>query len=373
MRVVIVSKTFVAETAQRQLEWIARQSDIELTLVTPSFWRSDDGRRLPFVPRFTEGYQVRKAPVTFNGQYHFYFYPSLGAILRQERPDVLHIDEEPYNPAGAQAQRIADAVGARTVFVSWQNLYRTYPAPYAWIERYNFRRAAAIIAGNADAADVLRRKGYSGPIAIFSVHGIDPDIYHPLPRTAPSDAFVIGYLGRLVLYKGVSMLIEALQGMPDHCRLRLVGSGSDERALRRIASERGVAERVEFVPAIATADVPYALAGMDVLAVPSLTQPNWKEQFGRVLVEAMACGIPVVGSDSGEIPRVIGAAGMVVPEGDVEALRAGLLRLVNDAAMRERFSRAGRALVLEQFTQERVARRTVAVYHEALGLRETRA
>jgi glycosyltransferase involved in cell wall biosynthesis len=372
MRVVIVSKTFVAETAQRQLEWIARQPDIELTLVTPPFWRSDDGRRLPFVPRFVEGYQVRKAPVVFNGQYHLYFYLELGAIVRQQRPDVLHIDEEPYNPVGAQAQRLADALGARTVFVSWQNLYRTYPAPYAWIERYNYRRTAAIIAGNAAAADVLRRKGYSGPTAIFSVHGVDPDIYRPLPRASSSNAFVIGYLGRLVLYKGVGLLIEALQGMPDHCRLRLVGSGPDERALRRLASEQGVAERVDFVPAIATADVPRMLADMDVLATPSLTQPNWKEQFGRVLIEAMACGIPVIGSDSGEIPHVIDAAGMIVPEGDVEALRAGLLRLANDAAMRERFSRAGRARVLERYTQERVAQRTVAVYHEAMGYREAR-
>ena len=372
MRVVIVSKTFVAETAQRQLEWIARQLDIELTLVTPPFWRSDDGRRLPFVPRFVEGYQVRKTPVVFNGQYHLYFYPELGAILRQQRPDILHIDEEPYNPAGTQAQRLADAVGARTIFVSWQNLYRTYPAPYAWLERYNYRRAAAIIAGSSDAAHVLRRKGYTGPIAIFSVHGVDPDIYHPSPRTSPSGAFVTGYLGRLVSYKGIGLLIEALQGMPEHCRLRLVGSGPDERALRHIASERGVAERVEFVPAIATADVPRMLADMDVLAAPSLTQPHWKEQFGRVLVEAMACGIPVIGSDSGEIPRVIGAAGMVVPEGDVEALRVGLLRLANDAAMRERFSRAGRSRVLEQFTQEQVARKTVTVYREALGLREAR-
>lgn len=372
MRVVIVSKTFVAETAQRQLEWIARQPDIELTLVTPPYWRSDDGRRLPFLPRFVEGYQVRRAPVVFNGQYHFYFYPSLGAIVRQQRPDVLHIDEEPYNPAGAQAQRLADTLGARTVFVAWQNLYRAYPAPYAWIERYNYRRAAAIIAGNADAANVLRRKGYAGPMAVFSVHGVDPDIYRPLARTSSPNTFIIGYLGRLVSYKGVGLLIEALQGMPDHCRLRLVGSGPDERALRCLASERGVVERVDFVPAVAAADVPQMLADIDVLAAPSLTQPNWKEQFGRVLIEAMACGIPVIGSDSGEIPHVIGAAGMIVPEGDVEALRVGLLRLANDAAMRERFSRAGRVRALEQFTQEQVARKAVAVYHEALGQQEAR-
>ncbi len=372
MRVVIVSKTFVAETAQRQLEWIARQPDIDLTLITPPAWRSDDGRMLTFVPRFVEGYDVREAAVVFNGRYHFYLYRGLGALLRGLRPDLLHIDEEPYNPAGTQAQRLAHALGAPTVFVAWQNLYRIYPAPYAWMERYNYRHAAAIIAGSADAADTLRRKGYTGPLATFSVHGVDPDIYRPLPPARQSDVFTIGYLGRLVLYKGVGLLIEALTGLPEHCRLRLVGSGPDEGVLRRMAEERGVTDRVEFAPAIATNDVPRALAEIDALAAPSLTQPHWKEQFGRVLIEAMACGVPVVGSDSGEIPQVVGDAGLIVPEGDVAALRAALVRLAEDSSLRERLAHAGRARVLDNFTQEQVARKTVAVYHDALASREAR-
>ena len=68
-------------------------------------------------------------------------------------------------------------------------------------------------------------------------------------------------------------------------------------------------------------EVPAVLRALDVLVLPSLTTPSWKEQFGRVLQEAMACAIPVVGSDSGEIPHVIGDAGLVTPEGDAAALR----------------------------------------------------
>jgi len=370
MRVVIVSKTFVAATAQRQLEWIACQPDVDLTLITPPVWRSDDGRMLPFVPRFVEGYDVREVAVVFNGRYHFYLYRGLGALLRTLRPDLLHIDEEPYNPAGTQAQRLARVLGVPTVFVAWQNLYRVYPAPYAWMEHYNYRHTAAIIAGSADAADTLRRKGYTGPIAPFSVHGIDPDIYRPLPPTRRSTVFIIGYLGRLVMYKGVGLLIEALTGLPGHCRLRLIGSGPDESALRRMAEELGVTDRVEFAPAIATDDVPHALAEIDALAAPSLTQPHWKEQFGRVLIEGMACGVPVLGSDSGEIPQVVGDAGLIVPEGDVAALRAALLRLVEDSSLRERLAHVGRQRVLDNFTQEQVARKTVTVYHAALASRE---
>ncbi|HEX6122006.1 MAG TPA: hypothetical protein VFY89_02545, partial [Ktedonobacterales bacterium] len=74
MRVVIVSKTFVADTAQRQLEWLARQPGIEVALITPHAWRSDDGRLLPFLPRYTAGYEVRQTPVRFNGRYHLYLY-----------------------------------------------------------------------------------------------------------------------------------------------------------------------------------------------------------------------------------------------------------------------------------------------------------
>lgn len=372
MRVVIISKTFVAATAQRQLEWIACQPDIEVTLITPPVWRSDDGRMLPFVPRFIEGYSVQTAPVIFNGRYHLYLYRRLGKLLRELRPDLIHVDEEPYNPAATQAQWFASRLGTPTVFIAWQNLYRTYPAPFAWMERFNYRHAAAIIAGNADAAEVLRRKGYVGPLATFPVHGVDPDLYRPLSRAPRPDTFVIGYLGRLVFSKGVGLLIEALEGLPPYCRLRLIGSGPDEVGLRRLADERRVADRVEFAPAVASDEVPRALAQVDVLAAPSLTRPNWKEQFGRVLIEAMACGVPVLGSDSGEIPRVIGEAGVIIPEGDVTALRAALLRLVEDPALREQHAFAGRQRVLDNFTQEQVAVKMAAAYHEALANRKSR-
>jgi len=105
---------------------------------------------------------------------------------------------------------------------------------------------------------------------------------------------------------------------------------------------------------------------LDALVLPSLTRPNWKEQFGRVLVEAMACGVPVVGSDSGEIPNVIGEAGMIFAEGDVWALRARLSRLMADPALREELARKGRERVLAHYTQAQVAAETYQVYRELL-------
>ncbi|MGH2484480.1 MAG: glycosyltransferase, partial [Ktedonobacterales bacterium] len=203
MRVAIVSKTYVYDAAQRQLEWLARVPGIELTLITPAEWRNDDGRTLPFTPRFTQGYATRPLPVRFNGRYHFYMYRGLSEVVRAIAPDIIHIDEEPYNPAGAQAQRVAERVGARTLFVVLQNLYKAYPPPFSLLEQYNYRRAAHIIACNADAGEVVRRKGYRGPLSTFAVYGVDPDLYAPTRRRDDRDEFVIGYLGRLVLYKGL--------------------------------------------------------------------------------------------------------------------------------------------------------------------------
>jgi glycosyltransferase involved in cell wall biosynthesis len=367
MRVVIVSKTFVSDTYQRQLEWIARQPDVDLALITPPVWRSDDGRLLPFVSRYTEGYTVRPLPIRFNGHFHLYTYRGLLRTLRSIRPDVVHIDEEPYNPAGTQAQWAADSVGARTVFVVLQNLRRRYPPPYSLFEQYNYRHTAHIIAVNAPAGDVVRAKGYRGPLSAFSVYGIDPDLYVPTPHSPHGGTFVVGYIGRIVIPKGLGVLIEVLSQLPEIYRLRLVGSGSDAETLKRLAAERGVAERVTFVPAVQTSEVPGELSRMDVLVLPSLSRRNWTEQFGRVLIEAMACQVPVVGSDSGEIPRVIGDAGLIVPEGDVSALRAALLRLYERPDERSDLARRGRERVLANFTQEQVALKTVGVWRQALA------
>ncbi len=136
---------------------------------------------------------------------------------------------------------------------------------------------------------------------------------------------------------------------------------------RELAITRDVADRVEFVPAVPSTEIPEALAQMDVLVLPSLTRHNWKEQFGRVLIEAMACDVPVLGSNSGEIPNVIGDAGLIVPEGNAAELAQGLRTLQEQPELRADYVRRGKERVLGRFTQEQVARRTVSLYQQIVG------
>jgi len=179
----------------------------------------------------------------------------------------------------------------------------------------------------------------------------------------------VGYAGGLLPEKGVDLLLEAAAGLPGDWEIRLLGAGGERKNLEDLARRLGIADRVNFLGRFPSHRMPEFYRSLDALVLPSRTTPAWKEQFGRVLVEAMSCGVPVIGSDSGAIPSVVGNAGLVFPEGDVEALRQRLLALMEDTELRKRLATAGRQRVLERFTQAAVAEATVAFYEKVLGRR----
>ncbi len=369
MKVVIVSKALVVAAYRRKLQELARQPDVELTAIVPPGWR--EGRRyLPLECATAEGYRLIVAPMVFNGQHHLHFYPTLGRLLDALRPDVLHVDEEPYNLATWHGLRAGAHVGARGLFFTWQNLYRRYPWPFSYFERASYRLSSYAIAGNQSAVAVLRRKGFQGPIRVIPQFGIDPELFAPAEAQMGRRAseFVIGFAGRLVPEKGIAILLRACAALPFRgWTLHLLGNGPHQARFAALAQQLGIGDRVRFwghLPSMQVADFYRAL---DVLVLPSLSRPNWIEQFGRVLIEAMACGVPVIGSDSGEIPYVIGDAGLIFPEGDAAALAELLASLAQSPERRAALAAQGRARVLAHFTQAQVAADTARVYREVLS------
>jgi glycosyltransferase involved in cell wall biosynthesis len=275
---------------------------------------------------------------------------------------------------------LGQAVGARGLFFTWQNLNRRYPWPFRAFEIANYHRAAYAIAGNRAAVDVLRAKGYRGPVAVIPQFGVDPGIFRPktiddgrqTTTDKPRPSFVIGYAGALIPEKGVDLLLRACAGLPDvDWRLAIAGDGPERTRLGTLADALGIGGRVDFVGQRASTEMPDVYPTFDVLVLPSLSRPNWKEQFGRVLIEAMACGLPVIGSDSGEIPNVIGDAGLLFPEGDISALRDSIACLFIDPEQRARCAEAGRQRVLAEFTQAQIAIETHRVYCEILLRQKT--
>lgn len=371
MRVLMISKALVTGVYQRKAEELAALPDLTLRVVVPPSWRENELDERHLERHFTQGYELVEHPIRLNGRHHVHYYPGIERHFEEFQPDIVHVDEEPYNLVTFQAMRIAAKFGTATCFFAWQNLLRKYPPPFRWIEQYNYRVADHAIAGNRDAALMLRKKGYRGPLSIIPQFGVDPEIYAPAPAdTVDPHNFVVGFVGRLVAEKGADLLLRAAADLPEGVRVLIVGDGPERRSLARLAAELGISERVEFVGSVPGQRVPELLRGMNVLVLPSRTRSNWKEQFGRILVEAMACGVPVIGSDSGEIPNVIGDAGLVFPEDNADVLRDHLEGLRRDPHRCHELARAGRQRVLDRFTQQQIARASWKVYRSMLDRRE---
>jgi len=363
----MVSKALVVGAYQHKLEEIARQGDVEVVAVVPPSWR-DRSYETQLERTEGEGYELIVSPLVFNGSYHAFFFPRLGRILDEQRPDILHIDEEPYNLATFLAAAGARRRGIPFLFFTWQNLVRSYPAPFRWIERFVHRSASFAIAGTDSAKRVLEAKGYTGPSAVIPQFGIDPDMYRPATNgNGAEHPFTIGFAGRLVREKGVPSLVEACAHLDRGFRLTILGGGPAEPEIRATVERLKLQESVALPGPMPSVDMPAWLQTLDALVLPSLSQPSWVEQFGRILVEAMACGVPVVGSTCGELPNVIGDDGITFPEGNVSALSTALNRLASDTKLRAALGKRGRERVLARFTNERVAAETVEVYRRIRG------
>ncbi len=274
------------------------------------------------------------------------YHDRLREILQQGW-DLVHCWEEPYVVSGGQ---VAWWTPQRTplIYFTFQNQVKHYPPPFNWIEAYAMNRATGWICAGETVAQTLRpRSGYQLPMRTIPL-GVDVDWFAPSigARQAIRQQLewdekvpVIGYLGRFVPEKGLDRLMRVLDHITEPWRALIVGTGAMEAALRSWASRYG--DRVRICTTVHHDQVSHYLNAMDLLCAPSQTTPRWREQFGRMIIEAFACGVPVIGSDSGEIPYVIGDAGMIVAEADDRAWIKAISDLLSNPQERSRLSKTG--------------------------------
>ncbi len=369
-RVLTISKPYIARLYRGKLLALAEQHRIEAGLICPTAWGAaqweDDERPTPIT--------TQKLPILLNGKNHFHIYLGLQAAIERFNPDYLNVEEEHYSAVTWQALRIAKQLRKPMSFYTWQNIAKNYPPPFNWIEQQVFAYCRDAFAGNQEAADILRRKGYRGNITVVPQMGIDPELFsyvapdaqarHAAKQELGLDAniFWLGFVGRLVEEKGVQDLIAAIDRVSTTkpIGLLIVGSGPHTETLKHLAIKvrRPILFR-DFAPSSA---MPMYMQALDLLCLPSLTRRNWKEQFGRVLVEAMASGTNVLGSSSGEIPNVIDTTGWIFAEGDRAQLASTVAQIVQNPTLRQSRAQHARERVLERYTHAAVAKRFADVF-----------
>ena len=377
MKVLLISHTCQSRSeGQPKAHALAALPDLQLTLLVPDRWkRYGQWRRAqrPVAPAFRWVQAKAMWPWLGPGQTYGHWYPALPRLLRAWQPDVIDVWEEPWSLVAAQAcfwrERLCPR--AKIVAETEQNLGKQLPPPFENFRSYVLRRADYCVGRNAQSLEILRRKGYDGPARMVP-NAVDVELF---ARDAARDrtrqargweGFVVGYAGRLVESKGVFDLLAAAQHWPAGVPLVFIGEGEARAEL-----EKRAGRNVHFVGAQSLEKLPALFSALDCLVLPSRTTPTWKEQFGRVLIEAASCGVPVVGSDSGAIPEVVGqgerALGLIFPEGDARALTAAILQLKNDPPLAAQLGATGARRARAEFSWARVAAQMNQIYRESLN------
>ncbi len=371
-RLLTVGHSYVVAENRRLAHEMALQGKGKwhVTAVAPASFRGDL-RQVECEPIVNEACELRRVPVRLDRSPHFMWYGGLRQAMSGTW-DVVHCWEEPYVFAGAQIAR-ASAPESALVVATFQNISKTYPWPLSAFERQTMARADGWIAFGESVERTLEgRAGYGNAAAVIPP-GVDVSRFRPDPESTrevrerlgwSADAQVVGFMGRFVPQKGIRTLCDALADSRADWRALFVGGGPLEPELRQFAGR--FSGRVHVETGVAHSDVPRWLRAMTMLCAPSQTTATWREQFGRMLIEAMASGVAVVASDSGEIPFVLGDAGIVVPERETASWTRAIDLLLLDKTMRQGFVERGRERAARCFAWPVVARRHLEFFETIL-------
>ncbi|WAL61277.1 hormogonium polysaccharide biosynthesis glycosyltransferase HpsO [Thermocoleostomius sinensis] len=391
MKILIASHTYIVDlNCEKYRAMTTLGSDIEVTIVVPKYWQPGGVQKDAIESHGWQDGSLRVVPVTnfsYNNQGLLAFGTELFPLLRQFRPQIIQVEQGSKSLGYAELITFNRLLGlkAKNIFFTWWNLPYTLQFPVSLLETYNLRQTHGIITGNQDGSDILRQRGYGGPIQVLPQLGVDERCFRPQsqPELAaqlgiqPHD-FVIGFVGRFVEEKGLLTLCDALGELQHHSdrpwKWLLLGRGPLKDALVEKATALGISDRLIWIESVPHDTVPNYINLMSTLVLPSqttyqfktLTSVGWKEQFGHVLIEAMACQVPVIGSDSGEIPHVITDTGLVFPEGQVTALRDSLLTLMHQPELAIELSKRGYQRAMKYYTNRAIAQQQFTFYQELL-------
>ncbi|MGK7940975.1 MAG: hormogonium polysaccharide biosynthesis glycosyltransferase HpsO [Crocosphaera sp.] len=384
MRILVVSHTYIVDLNREKFRTLAQlKPDIQVTIVVPKTWKPGgvQNKIVETQPFIDGNFQV--VPISNfsqNNQGLLTFGFDIIKLLKEFQPQIIQVEQGVKSFAYAQLIMLNKwlNLGAKNIFFTWWNLPYKSKFPVSYLEKYNINHTDGLVAGNQDAADILREHGYKKAVSVMPQLGVDEGLFSPKcqPDLAKkikvkNDDFVIGFVGRFVLEKGILTLLTAVKNLSQKpWKLLLLGRGELKKTIIENAQDLGIADQLIIVESVEHNQVPQYINLMNVLVLPSettyqfktLTAVGWKEQFGHVLIEAMACKVPVIGSNSGEIPNVIEEAGLIFPEGDALALKNCLTQVMLDKNLAEQLAEKGYQRVLNYYTNKALAQKSLGFY-----------
>ncbi|MBK1987843.1 glycosyltransferase family 4 protein [Sphaerospermopsis aphanizomenoides BCCUSP55] len=369
-----IGHSYVVSLNRRLVNEIARlgQGEWEVTTVAPAFIQGDL-RPMHLETDAHELCRLEAVPVYYSKFIHIMTYGWRLRDILQQNWDLVHCWEEPYILSGAQVAWWKTKKSP-LIYSTFQNKCKQYPPPFNWIEQYAMSKSTGWIAFGKTVAEALKsRPGYSSPMQVITP-GVDIQHFYPCVDAKykirrclgweEEGIPVIGYLGRFVPEKGLDLLMAVLDRLETPWRALFVGTGVMESSLRNWAKR--YPKQVRICTDVKHHEVPQYLNAMDMLVAPSQTVSNWQEQFGRMLIEAFACAVPVIGSDSGEIPYVIQDAGLVVGENDQLGWVAAISDLLNSPSRRQELGKSGLERAHNFYTWTAVAKQHLQFFNELL-------
>ncbi len=393
LRVLHISHACALRTNRAILGTLQETGEVDLHLLTALRVRlAADSWQECEAPLAEAGYGFSALPI-LSQHIRMHVYRGLGDLVRRFRPQVIHLDYEAGSATAMQAGWAAARITERPplMVTSYENILRDFAveagralrlgrpdraAQLLLLDRMEKRmmgRVAGLAALSPEAVEIYRRKGFRGTSRIVPL-GINTDSFRPLDSSGLRHelglrGFVIGYVGRLIREKGLDLLIHAASCL--HGEYMLLVDTFEQypnpvyrQELQDLAKAMRVAGRIVFFDA-RHEEMPRYINCLDCLVLPSRSTPTWKEQYGRAMIEAMACGVPVVGSNSGNIPHVLGQGdGLVFPENNVEALAAALRRLQEDSVLRRDLSLRGREKAIRDYSCSTQCRMLLEMYRE---------
>ena len=387
MKVLVASHSYIVDLNCEKLRTLAHMGH-EVTVVVPKRWNPGGVQNRIVEPQPRQEDSFRVVPIanfSQNNQGLLSFGWGIVELLKTFQPDIIQVEQGSKSLGYAELITLNRLLGnnAKNLFFTWWNLPYEVKFPLSLLETYNLRHTDGLVVGNQDGANILKDHGYQGPVRVMPQLGVDESLFRPKKQPQlrqqldiAEDRFVVGFVGRFVPEKGLVTLLKALATLTDlPWTLVLLGRGPLKQDLQTQAQTLEIDQRIRWIESVPHDAVPDYINLMDTLVLPSettyefktLTSVGWKEQFGHVLIEAMACQVPVIGSDSGEIPYVIDDSGLVFPEGDHQALADRLSQLIQQPNTHQALAQKGYARALQHYTNKALATELLGFYQELLA------